>query len=102
MRGRCLRWVKLRRTQPEQMSSGLPLKADIAQYSRHFAFVPISVMSHELQARSPDGLRVTSGNLMIPTCLAGHIVCGTDSFTASYTITTRFSRNRGIPAVAEL
>jgi hypothetical protein len=23
------------------MSSGLPLKADIAQYGRHFAFVPI-------------------------------------------------------------
>ena len=34
------RRVKLRRTQCEQMSSGLPLKADIAQYSRHFAFVP--------------------------------------------------------------
>jgi hypothetical protein len=32
--------VKLRRTQCEQMSSGLSLKADIAQYSRHFAFVP--------------------------------------------------------------
>jgi len=29
------RWVKLRRTQYEQMSSGLPLKADIAQCSRH-------------------------------------------------------------------
>ncbi len=28
-------WVKLRRTQCEQMSSELPLKADIAQYSRH-------------------------------------------------------------------
>jgi hypothetical protein len=28
-------WVKLRRTQPEQISSGLPLKADIARYSRH-------------------------------------------------------------------
>jgi len=31
--------VKLRRTQSEQISSGLPLKADIAQYGRHFAFV---------------------------------------------------------------
>jgi hypothetical protein len=26
-------WVKLRKTQCEQMSSGLPLKADIAQCS---------------------------------------------------------------------
>jgi len=33
--------VKLRRTQCEQMSSGLPLKADIAQYSRHVSNVPI-------------------------------------------------------------
>jgi hypothetical protein len=33
-------WVKLRRTQCQQMSSGLPLKADVAQCSRHFAFVP--------------------------------------------------------------
>src|SRR3979490_687515 len=33
-------WVKLRRTQCEQMSSGLPLKADIAQYSRHVSKVP--------------------------------------------------------------
>ena len=30
---------KLRRTQCEQMSSQLPLKADVAQHSRHFAFV---------------------------------------------------------------
>ena len=33
-------WVKLRRTQCEQMSSGLPLKADNAQYSRHVSKVP--------------------------------------------------------------
>jgi hypothetical protein len=38
---RCLSWVKLRRTQCEQMSSGLPLKADIAQCSRHVSNVPI-------------------------------------------------------------
>jgi hypothetical protein len=31
---------KLRRTQREQMSSGLPLKADIAQCSRHVSKVP--------------------------------------------------------------
>jgi hypothetical protein len=37
---RCLSWVKLRRTQCEQMSSGLPLKADIAQCSRHVSNVP--------------------------------------------------------------
>jgi hypothetical protein len=34
------RWVKLRRTQCEQMSSGLPLKADIARCCWHVAFVP--------------------------------------------------------------
>src|ERR1700682_5972511 len=32
--------VKLRRTQCEQMSSGLPLKADIALCSRHVSKVP--------------------------------------------------------------
>jgi hypothetical protein len=32
--------VKLRRTQCEQMSSGLPLKADIAQCNRHVSKVP--------------------------------------------------------------
>src|SRR6266702_1989302 len=32
--------TKLRRTQCGQMSSGLPLKADIAQYSRHVSKVP--------------------------------------------------------------
>jgi hypothetical protein len=31
---------QLRRTQCEQMSSGLPLKADTAQYSRHVSNVP--------------------------------------------------------------
>jgi hypothetical protein len=38
--GPCLKWVKLRRTHREQMSSGLPLKADIAQCSRHVSNVP--------------------------------------------------------------
>src|SRR3984893_4753044 len=38
--GKSPQWVQLRRTQYAQMSSGLPLKADIAQCSRHFAFVP--------------------------------------------------------------
>jgi hypothetical protein len=36
--GQCLSWVKPRRTQCEQMSSGLPLKADVAQCSQHFTF----------------------------------------------------------------
>jgi hypothetical protein len=34
-------WVKQRRTRCEQMSSGLPLKADIAQCSRHVSKVPM-------------------------------------------------------------
>src|SRR5260221_2153681 len=37
---RCHLWVKLRRTQCEQMSSGLPLKADIAQSSQPVSKVP--------------------------------------------------------------
>src|SRR3981189_2280711 len=36
----CPLWVKLRRTQCEQMFSGLPLKADIAQRGRHVPKVP--------------------------------------------------------------
>ncbi len=36
----CPVWVKLRRTQNEQMSSGLALKADIALRSRHVSKVP--------------------------------------------------------------
>src|SRR5260370_18279600 len=42
-------WVKLRRTQCEQRSSGLPLKADIAQYSRHVSKVP----KHKVAALQP-------------------------------------------------
>src|ERR1700716_2411229 len=38
--------VQLRRTQCEQMSSELPLKADIAQYGRHVSKVPISNIAH--------------------------------------------------------
>ena len=34
--------VTLRRTQCEQMFSGLPLKADIAQYGQHVSKVPLS------------------------------------------------------------
>src|SRR3981189_282897 len=35
-------WVKQRRTHCEQMSSGLPLKSDIAQCSRHVSKVPMN------------------------------------------------------------
>jgi hypothetical protein len=38
---KCQRWVKMRRTQYEYMSSALPSNSDIARRSRHFAFVPI-------------------------------------------------------------
>src|SRR6266700_4714258 len=38
----CPNWVKLRRTQYEHMSSGLPLKADTARCGQHVANVPIS------------------------------------------------------------
>jgi hypothetical protein len=43
-------WVKLRRTQPEQMSSGLPLKADIARYSRHVSKVPTTEVANLIMA----------------------------------------------------
>ena len=43
--------VKVGRTQSEQMSSGLPPKADIAQQSRHVRFVPI------LLQKSVEGFR---------------------------------------------
>src|SRR5712675_2198422 len=46
---RCLSWVKLRRTQCEQMSSELPLKADVAQCSRHVSKVPM----HKVAALQP-------------------------------------------------
>jgi hypothetical protein len=35
-------WVKVGRTQREHMSSGLPLKADVARCSWHVAKVPIA------------------------------------------------------------
>jgi hypothetical protein len=39
---RCLVWVKTGKAQCEHMFSALPLRADIAQQSRHVRFVPIS------------------------------------------------------------
>ena len=45
----CPQRVKLRRTQCEQMSSGLPQKADIAQHSRHVSKVPL----HKVAALQP-------------------------------------------------
>jgi hypothetical protein len=45
-------WVKLRRTQCEQMSSELPLKADIAQYGRHVSKVQKAVVL--TRERSPN------------------------------------------------
>src|SRR5712675_2253153 len=37
---RCLSWVKTGKAPCEQMFSALPLRADIAQRSRHVRFVP--------------------------------------------------------------
>jgi hypothetical protein len=45
---RCRFWVKMRNTHPEQMSSALPPKSDIARRDRHFAFVP-GEETHALQ-----------------------------------------------------
>jgi hypothetical protein len=49
--GRCRIWVRLRRTRPEQMSSGLPLKADIAQYGQHLSKVPIVLQKSQTALR---------------------------------------------------
>jgi hypothetical protein len=46
-------WVKLRRTQCEQMSSELPLKADIAQCSRRVRFVPTRDIARLPRERAP-------------------------------------------------
>src|SRR5216683_2057121 len=48
--GECLSWVKLRRTQREHMSSGLPLKADIARCSWHVSNVPMIGIGGSLAA----------------------------------------------------
>ena len=40
-------WVKMRKSQAEQMYSALPSNSDIARCSRHFEFVPW----HEIAAR---------------------------------------------------
>src|SRR5260370_14012559 len=42
----CPRWVKLRRTKSEQMSSGLPPKADMARCSWHVSNVPMHNKRH--------------------------------------------------------
>jgi hypothetical protein len=57
--------VNLRRTQPEQMSSGLPLKADIAQYRRHFAFVPVSEVAAPIRLFRPSGRPRWGGSRLI-------------------------------------
>jgi hypothetical protein len=55
--------VKLRRTQCEQMSSELPLKADIAQYGRHFAFVPKTEVA---ESAKESTMRITNKHLTCP------------------------------------
>jgi hypothetical protein len=65
-----LPWVKLRRTQSEQMSSGLPLKADIAQYSRHVSKVPKAVIRsphRHKRARAHSGTTVSPSDSMFQT-----------------------------------
>jgi len=65
----CPVWVKLRRTQREQMSSGLPLKADIAQHSRHVSKVPEGDMSALPINRAPtasDGIRSVICGITLP------------------------------------
>jgi hypothetical protein len=54
---RCPKWVRLRRTQPEQKSSRLSPKADTTQYRRHFGYVPFSDVrptTFQLRTQLPD------------------------------------------------
>src|SRR5205823_12746768 len=51
--------VKLRRTQCEQTSSGLPLKADIAQYSRHVSNVPPTTAHRQRYCSITSSARVS-------------------------------------------
>jgi len=62
----CPRWVKLRRTQCEQMFSGLPLKADLAQCSRHFAFVPTCDMAAIGRSDCAAAALCFRGELVLP------------------------------------
>jgi hypothetical protein len=70
-------WVKLRRTQCEQMSSGSPLKADIAQCSRHVSNVPRAAVStcnnahhHQQQKKTRHAGRKGAGGLSTRTLRA--------------------------------
>jgi hypothetical protein len=63
--------VKLRRTQPEQMSSQLPLKADIAHGGRHFRKAPYcDIRSFDVvkwsMAHRKDSCRRHRGRARIP------------------------------------
>jgi hypothetical protein len=55
--------VKLRRTQHEHMSSGLPLKADIARCSRHVSNVPLGDMHAWFEMERSCKLRRITLNL---------------------------------------
>src|ERR1700730_10097969 len=60
-RWRCTRRREvLSETQCEQMSSGLPLKADIAQCSRHVSKVPIAEMIKNCQLRLPNPAKTSA------------------------------------------
>src|SRR5258708_14697319 len=49
-------WVKTGKAQCEHMFSALPLRADIAEQSRHVRFVPNSDMTGTWPAREPGAL----------------------------------------------
>ena len=57
--------VKLRRTQAGQMSSGLALKADIAQYGLHVSKVPMRRYSMTSSVRA-----ISVGGISAPSVLA--------------------------------
>src|SRR5712664_2126939 len=59
----CRQRVKQRRTHREQMSSGLPLKADIIQYSRHVSKVPTTECAGRFAGNLFPRVRLGTSNL---------------------------------------
>jgi hypothetical protein len=80
--------VKLGRTQPEQMPSGLPSKADIARYSRHVSKVPILLQKSVASVDSCQSVSQSVSQSRAP----GFDSAGLDALYA--TITLRDALNR--------
>jgi len=94
--GRCRIWVRLRRTRPEQMSSGSPLKADIAQYGQHLSKVPIVLQKSQTTLRDetsdnrrsicPQKMALVQANVFRVTPESGHCSIRSASLKGAYSV----------------